>query len=145
MLSKQFNMSEKKYTQEDLIAVAKWFNETQFSGSKGDRIKKLFVDCNYSAIVDRAVEVLKLNIPEAPTGRNISPITLKLASTVFMMDTTNADSLNEVLDLIKTNNPAYVDDLVDELEEIDVYLHDMVEEMTPVSLFEYIEFDPAEL
>lgn len=145
MLSKLFSMSEKKYTQEDLIAFAKWFNENQFRGGKGDRVKKLFVDCNYQALVNKAVTDLKLGVAEPQSGRNISAVTLKLAGTVFMMDTTNTNSLNEVLDLIKSNNPKYIDDLVDELDEIGVYFDDSVEEMTPASLFEYIEFDPANL
>ncbi len=138
-------MSVKQFTKDDLIAFAKWFNEKQFSGGKGDPVKTLFVKCDYPGLVEKAIEDLNLDTPIATEVRNISPITLKLAGTVFMMDTTNADSLNEVLDLLKAKNPTYVDDLVDELEEIGVYLGDSVEEMRVATLFEYIEFDPQEL
>jgi hypothetical protein len=34
-----------------LEAFAKWFNETQWKGGKGDNLKGLFVKCDYAAIV----------------------------------------------------------------------------------------------
>ena len=52
---------ENKYTKEDLINFAKWFNENQFRGVKGDITKALFIKCNYPAIVDKAIEKLNLD------------------------------------------------------------------------------------
>lgn len=35
----------------ELVKFAKWFNETQWKGGKGDRNKILFCKCDYEAIV----------------------------------------------------------------------------------------------
>lgn len=53
-------MEERVYTKEELVVFAKWFNETQWRGEKGDKVKALFCQCNYSAIVEQALKELKL-------------------------------------------------------------------------------------
>lgn len=35
-----------------MIDFAEWFNMNQWSGGKGDKVKGLFVKCDYKGIVD---------------------------------------------------------------------------------------------
>ena len=52
-------MEDKKISEQDLILFAKWFNQTQFRGGKGDAVKALFCKCDYEGIVKQGLKELK--------------------------------------------------------------------------------------
>lgn len=57
-------MSNNKYTDEELVALFKWFNETQWRGGKGDPIKVMFCKSDYKGLVKQALKELNLNKDE---------------------------------------------------------------------------------
>lgn len=43
-------------TRNQLIDFARWFNENQWRGGQGDKVKRAFIDCDYKKIVFNALK-----------------------------------------------------------------------------------------